>query len=317
MSVEPSETYSLGAIPEYPVHVLPAAAQQLVSYGRQVGLPANLVAGAATAAIAAGIGPLAQLEISATWPERAILWIPLIAPRGAGKSPAQDLAFRPLRDHDAALGEDDGPPILSGDQTLEALARSLSAAGGGGVIDLDELVVQLRGLGEYKRGGGDQGRFLTLWTGAPWSFTRVGSTGKRSNAVNLRIHRPTVVICGGLQTPLHELLGGEEDGLRPRWLPYMAEQPTAEANLVGQPPSSWQQLLTGDDGLVRHRGSPRAWAFSRRALDAFQHHMQIWKRQAQGAEATASTSAAVGKAATQLARLTLTFAEGDDPGSAG
>jgi hypothetical protein len=80
------------------------------------------------------------------WPQlpalSAITWVPNLAPRGAGKSPSQSLAFAPLRDHDKQLADEEGGhAILLGDQTLEALARSLSAMGGAAALDLDELVV--------------------------------------------------------------------------------------------------------------------------------------------------------------------------------
>jgi hypothetical protein len=96
------------------------------------------------------------------------------------------LALRPPRDHDAQITEEeDEPELLLGDSTLEALARSLKASGGAGALDLDELAVLLGGLGEYKRGrGGDRGRFLALWSGAPSTYTRVGASGKSTNAVS-------------------------------------------------------------------------------------------------------------------------------------
>jgi hypothetical protein len=256
-----ADEHALGAIPEYPLTALPAAAQELVCYGERVGLLPALVAGAALAALGTAIGPESEIEIFPGWRERAILWVALLAPRGAGKSPSQDLAFGPLREHDAQLDEqedvDAGQEILLGDQTIEALARSLHESQGAGALDLDELSVLLRGLGEYKRGGGgDRGRFLGLWTGAPWSLTRVGSSGKAGNAVKLRIRRPTLVLCGGLQTALHELLGSEEDGLRPRWLPHLAAMPENSGTLCGiKQPQAWQLLLGRDPAGVR--GQPR------------------------------------------------------------
>ena len=244
----------MGAVPEYPVLALPEAARKLVAYGCESGLPAALTGGAALAALATAIGPEASIEVDASFRERAILWVANLAPRGAGKSPAQALAFRPLRGHDAQLGRDDDLEtddgvergLLLGDTTLEALARRLHASGGGVGLDIDELSAQLRGLGEYKRGGGgDRGRFLSLWTGDPWTFERVGASGKTANAVKLGVHRPTVVICGGLQPALHELLGSDEDGMRPRWLPHLAAMP-ADVGEIGHStrvPTDWQLLI--------------------------------------------------------------------------
>ena len=82
----------------------------------------------------------------------------------------------------------------------------------GVTLDIDELSMFLRGMGEYKRRSGDRGRWLSYWSGDPVRVTRVGSGGKPKNEVDLYAPRPTVVICGGLQTPHHELLGSEDDG---------------------------------------------------------------------------------------------------------
>jgi hypothetical protein len=172
----------LGSVPDYPVDVLPEPARLLIRRGEQDGLPGALLAGATLAALAGAIGACSRLEVVSSWHERPILWIPLLAPRGAGKSPSQDLAFAPIRGHDAALS-DEKPSVRIGDQTLEALARTLGGTKGAGVVDVDELSTLLRGLGEYKRrGGGDRGRFLALWSGAPWSLDRVGG-GDKTNKV--------------------------------------------------------------------------------------------------------------------------------------
>jgi hypothetical protein len=311
------ECSSLGAVPDYPVDALPDAAAAVVSYGVRSGMPASLVGGAALAALAGSIGAESQLEVTTSWHTRTILWIVQIAPRGAGKSPAQEIAFAPLRSHDGQLDESDERPVRLGEQTLEALARSLKASGDAGVLEVDELVVLLKGMGEYKRSvGGDRGRFLSLWSGAPWSFTRVGGGGKQ-NAVELRIAKPTLVICGGLQPRLHELLGGEEDGFRPRWLPHLAELPALTrigTIAAGSPPIAWQQLLGG--ALLPLRSKERMWKLDDGGLRAFDHYRTAWKRQARGGEA-ASTSAALEKADVHLARVSLAFAEASRPAAGG
>lgn len=310
-STEREDEGTLGAVPEYPVHALPRTAQELVRHGERTGLPPALVAGAALAAMAAAIGGRAELEITHSWHERAILWIPLLAPRGAGKSPAQDLAFGPLRDHDAQLADEaDGEESLLGDTTLEALARDLHGSGGSAAIDLDELASLLRGMGEYKRGGGgDRGRLLALWSGAPWPFRRVGSSGAATNAVKLRISRPTLVICGGLQPALHELLGGEEDGLRPRWLPHLTGTPDGGVGLdAGRVPVDWQVLLLSR--LLSRRDVKRTWNLSDAARTAFGAYRAEWKQQARTGEA-ASVSAALVKADVHCARIVLVLAEAE------
>jgi hypothetical protein len=225
-----------------------------------------------------------------------------------------------LRRHDEELGDaDDGEAeakaILLGDQTLEAMARSLAAMDGAATVDLDELAVLLRGLGEYKRGGGgDRGRFLGLWSGGPWRFSRVGGKGGKRNAVNLRIPRPTLVICGGLQTVLHELLGDEGDGLRPRWLPHLAAMPTSRAvdGAHGvddmQAVTNWQELI---GRLIDNRDRPVTRTLAPSAYEAFRGHQHDWKRQATARCETASTSAALWKADIHLARIALVLHEAE------
>jgi hypothetical protein len=307
------ETSTLGSVPPYPLDALPSAALDLVRHGERAGLPATLLAGASLAALAGTIGARATLAVNSGWVERAIIWVPLLAPRGAGKSPAQDAAFGPIRDYDAVL-DDDVAPVRLGDQTLEALARNLKAGGDAGAIDLDELATLLRGLGEYKRGGGgDRGRFLALWTGTPWSFDRVAGGGER-NKVRIRIHCPTLVICGGLQPALHELLGGEEDGMRPRWLPHLAEMPEPGSLSSAARSHTWRQLLGGR--LLPARELERVWRLSDRGLTAFQHYRRAWKTMARGTE-TASTAAALIKADVHMARVALVLAEAENPTAGG
>jgi hypothetical protein len=306
---------SLGAVPDYPVKALPDAARALVQYGVRAGLPPALLAGSALAALAAAMGPRAQIEVTPGWHERAILWVANLAPRGAGKTPSQDFAFDPLRSHDAQLDSDE-PGLLGGDTTLEALARTLAASAGAAALDLDELAVLLRGAGEYKRGSsGDHGRLLSLWSGAPWTLTRVGQGKADSNAVKVRIARPTVVICGGLQTALHGLLGGEADGLRPRWLPHLATMPEGAGTLaLGGVPTGWQLLLGRE--LIPARDSARTWRLSRAGRFAFESHRDAWKGQAGGVE-TASTRASLIKADVHLARVALVFAEAEQSAAGG
>lgn len=306
--------HALGAIPDYPTDVLPSAARSLVAAGAKDGLPASLLGGAALAALASAAGASVQLELTPRWHERAILWIPLIAPRGAGKSPAQELAFAPIRAHDAQL-DDDAVPVLRGDMTMEALVRVLKKADGTAALEVDELATFIRGIGEYKRGGGDRGRVLSLWTGAPWPYVRVGSGGSDTNSIDIRITRPTIVICGGLQTSLHDLLGGDDDGMRPRWLPHVAQLPdVGKLSANGKHPADWQTLLGA--GLLPIRADQRTWKLNESGHAAFNAHRMRWKQQARDADSQ-SVSAALTKADTHLARIALVFAEADAPGHGG
>lgn len=296
---------TLGEVPKYPVDALPAPAQRLIEAHT---LPAALVGGPVLAALATAVGGSSALEVTNTWRERAILWVVNIAPAGAGKSPAQTLAFAPLRDAEA--------DVLVDDVTLEALARKLAQGDGAAGFDVDEASQLIRGLGEYKGGGGDRGRLLARWEGGPWNAGRVGDGKNGKLGVDLRIARPTVVICAGLQPHLHALLGGERDGLRPRWLPHLAELP-AEIGDVGRVDidavDGWCELV---GAILGRRGHERTWQLSAAGSRAFNACRRDWKAQAREALPPGIAGALL-KADKQLARVAPVLAEADNPGAGG
>jgi len=309
-AVQDEPTATLTAIPSYPVEALPPPAHRLVSSAADRGVPAALTGGSAIAALATAIGGRAEVQVDPTWRERAILWIANLADAGAGKSPAQDLAFARLRELDSTAVE--GDEMLLSDTRLEALARELAGVGGGACLDVDELTSFLRSLGEYKKGGsGDRGRMLALWSGAPWKLRRVGQSRKSENAVRLSIPHPTLVICGGLQPRLEALLGDEDDGFRSRWLPhYAAVSPARGSGQIET--GAWRALL---DVLAAARGKPRHWRFSAPATDAFERHRIAFK--AAAASEPPSVAGALLKADRHVARIALVLAEAEYPGSGG
>jgi hypothetical protein len=332
-----AEPPRLAAIPNYPIDALPGPMRELVARGSRDGLPAALVGGPALAAAAGALGANATFEVRpGTWIERAIIWVADVAPRGAGKSPGQAMGFGSIRTRDAdawgpyqedlrqwKVNKEQGErpvdgSILFSDTNFEALVRRLNTAQDGAAAwDVDELSRVLRGLGEYKPGGGgDRGRFLELWEGSPWRYTRVGTGGHGHNAVDILIPRPTIAICGGIQTRLNHLLGGEEDGLRPRWLLHLATSTDVldDENLSSQAHDAWAELL---GRLIALRSKARRWWMSEEAWQVFFAYRRAWKRQARSDDENASTSGALDKADRQLARVALTMAEINQPGAGG
>lgn len=314
-----ADDHALPAIPVFPLDVLPAAGRELVEAKAAMGIPSALTAGAVLGALAAAIGGKSSIKIAGGWPERAILWVVLIGARGSGKSPALNAAMAPIRESDALEDQDDDedrrPQVLHDDLSLEALARSLKASGGHGAIDVDELRGFIDGLGQYKaRGGADRGRFLSLWAGAPWKFSRVAG-GAKTNALNISLSAPTLAIVGGLQPELHDRLGGDEDGMRPRWLPHLAQRPPASAfgSLDGATVLSWPQIIAR---LLAVREQKREWHLSAGAADAFRDHRKRWKHE-EDEPLPAGITAALGKAPSHLARIALVLAEANDPGAGG
>jgi hypothetical protein len=315
-------------IPDYPVDATVGPLRNLVTAGAKAGLSAALVGGAGLSALATVAGP-ADLLIYESWVERPSLWVPLIAPRGASKSPAMDLAYAELRSlnaadvemYQAAMADWAATPArdrgdrpvdrsrLIDDTTIEMIVRVLARGDGIGSVDVDELTGFLKSMGRYKAGGGDggeRGRWLSLWSGSPWRYQRVGSD------TDLFVRRPVVTICGGLQPPFHHLLGAEDDGMRPRWLPHLAPLDTTKTPSMPGDTSEWEKAI-GDLYPMRDR---RNWLLSRTAHNVWNRAQSRWKQQASGVE-TASVAAALVKADRQAARVALVLAESMSPGMGG
>lgn len=349
---EAEEEVVLPPIPDYPTEKAPERIKALIT--AYPGLPAAYLAGAGLAAAAVAIGGNASIRVVEGREERANVWASLVGPPGSGKSPAQDLAFAVLRAHDAehrtaydqalrawralepkARLDVDRPKddsLLRRDTTVEAIARRLYASGGDLGLDVDELRTLIAGLGQYKtartggRGGGtdspDLAKFLELWHGGPWHYTRVGTGGGGENAIDLLIARPTLVLCGSVQMEYQHLLGAEGDGLRPRWLPHLAtfapplpERSEAElaraATEATQAGTVWAERLTE---LIERRNQQRVWTLDPKAQLRFYALDREWKERAGSPEESASTAAALRKADRQLLRLVLVACELDDPG---
>lgn len=321
---ERPEPVILAAVPDYPTESLTGPLWGLVEGSS---LPAVLVAGAGLAALAGACGN-ASLRMPDGTEQNPALWIPLIAPSGGGKSPAIGAAMGVLRDLDtsshpayrAELAEwratppkertaprPVDPTLLTDDFTMELLARHLDNGDGVTVVVSDELQGFLRGLGQYKHGGGsDQARALTLWSGEPWRYERV--TGD----IDILIPRPVISVCGGIQPHLHADLGDDESGLRPRWLPHISADDDVRFAKKPVVPEEWEEALAW---LYEHR-KRRTWKLKGEALELWRKSVERWKTAAKANDAGTSLHRALLKADIQSARIALVFAESLSAGSA-
>jgi hypothetical protein len=326
----PPEPVTLPGIPAYPVAALAGPLADLAS---STTLPPALVCGAGLGALA-GLCGAADLVMPDGSPVRPVLWVPLVAPRGAGKSPSQDRAFGTLRTLDAAA-HDEYRTLLSehlalpakdraaapmpadttrriDDATLETTARWLERGDGTGVVECDELSGWLQSIGQYKTTSGDKGRWLAMWSSAPWRYQRVGDNRSGGIGIDILIRRPVLSIVGGIQPHLHHLLGDADSGFRPRWLPHIAPLETVTWSSRVHPSAEWDAAI----GKLYHARGRREWRLDGEALRVWQQSAAEWKRQARGAE-NPSTSAALDKSDIQSARIALVLAESMHPGKGG
>jgi Protein of unknown function (DUF3987) len=100
-------THHAPAVPTYtpfPVDVLPEPIRSFVAAGaKAIGCDASYVALPLLAGLAAAIGNTHRIALKCGWTERAIVWTAIVGESGTAKSPALELALRPIRkrQHDA------------------------------------------------------------------------------------------------------------------------------------------------------------------------------------------------------------------------
>lgn len=320
------ETPALAAIPAYPAELLCGPLADLVT---STTLPPGLVGGAGLGALA-GLCGLADLRMPDDALVRPVLWIALVAPRGAGKTPAMDTALDSLRELDSAAHEDyrramaqwrekpqkergdlpSDPTRRIDDATLESIARWLDRGDGTGLVESDELSGWLQSIGQYKRISGDKGRWLAMWSAQAWRYQRVGND--RDGGKDIYITRPVLSILGGIQPHLHYLLGDEDSGFRPRWLPHMTPLTSVEWGRRNHQPNQWNKAIRALYALRK----PREWVLTGEAETLWQAATREWKRQARNAESSAASAALV-KSDIQCARVALVIAESMNPGAGG
>ena len=244
---EPWPALRLGTLPPapgFPLHVLPSAARRLVAEAASaIGCDPSFPAVDVFAASAGAIGRSRGLNLGSNQFARASLFVAAVGAPGDGKSPAFGYATEPIRRLDnefmeafreakaryrealkaSKKGEGPSPPepvpvrLGVDDTTVEALFRILAANRRGLLMMRDELSALLKGLGQYKGGGGsDRPNLLKIWSGQPFSIDRV----LNEFGEPIHIPFPMLSIVGNMtpsSLPLM-VLRERDDGLLDRWL---------------------------------------------------------------------------------------------------
>jgi len=237
---------------------IPEPIQSYIRGGaKAMGCEDSYVALPLLAALAAAIGNTRRIQLKKIWSEPAVLWTGIIGDSGTLKSPAVDLALKPLRkiqnvafdayeeklaDYQKELAdyemrkmrrkktetplEKPVEPVakryICSDITVEALAALLKQNPRGLLLVRDELAGWIKGFNSYKGGrGGDETAFLELHRAATLLVDRKSGVPK-----TIHVPNAAVSLCGGIQPKvLQQTLGREnfENGLAARIL--MAKPP--------------------------------------------------------------------------------------------
>jgi hypothetical protein len=179
------------------------------------------VAATLLVSIAAAIGTTRRVCCKVGWYEFPILWVGLVGKSGCGKSPAVDVATKPIkrRQHMAAIiykqqideieaskgnlagakrrdeSEPKMPCLYCEDSTVEALIDRLVDNPRGLVVIRDELAAWLEGMNAYKGGkGSDESTWLSFFDGREAKHDR-----KIAKRTTLFVPRAAVSLVGGIQ----------------------------------------------------------------------------------------------------------------------
>ena len=201
----------------FPLDALPEPIRTFVEGGsRAIGCDPSFIALPLLAALASAIGNTRRIRLKRTWTEPSILWAVIVGDSGTMKSPALELALRPVRErqgkamreyqedvkkHEANLltykrdlqewagSKKEGKPpkgpeapvpdrCWCDDTTVEAIAVLLENQPRGLLKVGDELAGWIGGFDRYSQGkGGDAPKWLEMHGGRPLLIDR--KTGDR------------------------------------------------------------------------------------------------------------------------------------------
>jgi hypothetical protein len=233
----------------FPVDALPLAIRQF-AVEASVALPVPVEAVAVPALVAAGsaIGASRKIILKDGWMESSALYAAVVLPSGSIKSPALELALRPIRSRQTeyqrvhrgaqesyerelekymltrrSRKQDDfqqkpEPPVMqrtfTSDTTTERCAVLLNENPRGLLICRDELSAWVGSLNQYKGGkGADKQFYLSAYSSAALCVDRQGKKP-------IIVDAPHLSVIGGIPPDVLPELDqhGREDGFLPRLL---------------------------------------------------------------------------------------------------
>lgn len=205
------------AAPAFPLDVFPVwVGEYCQSVAASANVPVGYVAANVLGVAAGAIGATVTLTLTPEWTERACLFVAVVAPKSAGKTPAHLAAMKPLRCLQAERSRtDDKAVFFTTDTTVEAIAPLLRDRPRGLLVAADELSGFVGGMNQYKPGGkgGDRAFWLSCWAGSTLSVLR-----RNPEAPHLWVPHPCVSVLGGVQPAVLADLFGTDDGFAERFL---------------------------------------------------------------------------------------------------
>lgn len=254
------------------------------------------MASAMIASLATAIGAGAVLVAMDGYIVRPVVYMAIIAPPGASKTPALKKAFEPIEKHDKMLyvqylekhkkyttelsdynasknkngaeplKEPDYTQTLIKDSTVEMLVKIMGINKMGCCVFSDELAGFLNRMNQYKSGDEVQ-KWLELWSSETMLVQRIGRE-------TTRLGNPVCSIVGGIQPGVLEQLSkgdNEHNGFFHRFLMcYPDLQKKADWNEITIPQQIKRQFLDNFNTLIYRRSEvPAQYTLSKQARDIY------------------------------------------------
>ena len=204
--------YSGDEVLPFPLEAMPEPLDEIIRQGsKSGGYPPDFIAIPMLTILGAAIGNKFQIELKKGWKQKANLYTAVVGQAGAGKSPGQHVAVKPVerkqiwakekfdldmekyekllcsfeekksRNKKSSSEEKPRKPILEeyyvNDTTVEALCKTLENNPRGLVVTMDELTAWVNGMNQYKGGrGNDREHYLSLWVNKSIKINRMNRT---------------------------------------------------------------------------------------------------------------------------------------------
>lgn len=252
---EPLSPRRMLPAPPFPLRVFPAYLEDFAaSVAELTNVPVGYVAANMLGVAAGAVGATLSLALTDEWTERACLFVAVVAPKSAGKTPAHLATIRPLRRIQAERAKaEDKAVLFTTDTTVEAIAPLLRDRPRGLLVAADELSGFIGGMNQYKPGGkgGDRAFWLSCWAGTPLSVLR-----RNPEAPHLWVPHPCVSVLGGVQPAVLADVFGTDDGLAERFLYECSDPLPASRATRGKyhQADEWQALVKSLSGLQMEQG---------------------------------------------------------------
>lgn len=213
---------------KFPFDIFPAPIRNFIGFQT---IQHEYLAGAILGALSTAIGNTVTLEAKDGYFIKPVMYLAIIAPPGASKSPALKVAFKPLEEYDDVLyaaylnqmeeyrlalnryeknktnsdkpEKPTFPQTLIKDSTIEMVIKILSQNKLGCAVLADELSGFLKRMNQYKTGDEVQ-KWLELWSGAPVLLQRISRDENK-------VQDPFCTVIGGIQPGVLESLSKEEN----------------------------------------------------------------------------------------------------------